>query len=128
MNRSPAEHSTGRAIVLFAHGSRDPLWRAPVEAVAARVRELDATLGVACAYLEMSDPDLITAAARLIDAGARRLSILPLFIGVGTHARRDLPELVRQLRAAHPDVAFEVRAAVGEDAAMIEAMARLAIG
>ena len=29
------------AIVLFAHGSRDPLWSKPIEAVAARVRELE---------------------------------------------------------------------------------------
>ena len=26
------------AIVLFAHGSRDPLWHKPMEAVAARIR------------------------------------------------------------------------------------------
>ena len=33
------------ATVLFAHGSRDPLWRAPIEAVAARMqRTIDAAL------------------------------------------------------------------------------------
>lgn len=116
------------AVVIFAHGSRDPLWRKPVEAVAQRVRELDPTLAVACAYLEMSEPDLLTAAGALIRAGARRLSVLPLFIGVGKHAREDLPVLMTQLAEAHPDVHFTAHSAVGEDPGLIEAMARLAIG
>ena len=130
MNNDPklAQPEGQRAVIVFAHGSRDPLWRAPVEAVAARVRELAPEIGVACAYLEMSEPDLVSAAGRLIDAGAREVSILPLFIGVGMHARRDLPALVQQLRSAHPQVRFEVRPAVGEDAGMVEAMARLATG
>ena len=116
------------AVVIFAHGSRDPVWRAPVEAVAQRVRELDPTLAVACAYLEMSEPDLISAANALIAAGARQLSVLPLFIGVGKHAREDLPKLLHQLVAAHPAVEFHVRPAVGEEPSLIEAMAQLAIG
>ncbi len=116
------------AVVIFAHGSRDPQWRAPVEAVAQRVRELDPTLTVACAYLEMSEPDLIGAANALIAAGAQQLSVLPLFIGVGKHAREDLPKLLRQLVRAHPAVDFQLRPAVGEAPSLIEAMARLAIG
>ncbi|MEO8250808.1 MAG: CbiX/SirB N-terminal domain-containing protein [Burkholderiales bacterium] len=124
MNEKHAE----RAVIVFAHGSRDPLWRTPVEAVASRIAQLDQSLGVACAYLEMTQPDLIAAADVLIAQGATSVTILPLFIGVGKHARDDLPRLVQQLSAAHPEVRFEVRPAVGEDSAMIEAMARLAIG
>jgi sirohydrochlorin ferrochelatase len=36
----------------------------------------------------------------------RELTIVPMFLGVGRHAREDLPELVKQLRAAHPDRAL----------------------
>ena len=116
------------AVILFAHGSRDPLWRRPVEAVAQRVCELDPTLAVACAYLELSEPDLTTAADALIRGGARQLTVLPLFLGVGKHAREDLPVLLEQLASAHPDVTITVRPAVGEDPGLIDAMARLAIG
>ena len=116
------------AVILFAHGSRDPQWRRPVEAVAQRVRELEPTLAVACAYLELCEPDLHTAAEALVRSGARRLSVLPLFLGVGKHAREDLPLLLRRLASAHPDVAITVRPAVGEEPGLIDAMARLAIG
>ncbi|MEK9804085.1 MAG: cobalamin biosynthesis protein CbiX, partial [Curvibacter sp.] len=33
--------ATSRGLILFAHGSRDPQWRAPMEAVAARAAALD---------------------------------------------------------------------------------------
>ena len=37
------------AIVLFAHGSRDPAWQRPMLAVAQRIRDLAPALWVACA-------------------------------------------------------------------------------
>ena len=38
---------TVRGIVLLAHGSRDPLWRQPIERVAAHMRERDPQVLVA---------------------------------------------------------------------------------
>ena len=40
-----------RAIVLFAHGARDPRWAQPFEAIAARVRAAAPDCRVALAYL-----------------------------------------------------------------------------
>jgi sirohydrochlorin cobaltochelatase len=101
------------AVVLFAHGSRDARWREPVEAVACRMTTRRPEVPVACAYLELVEPDLPTAAARLIADGARSLRVVPLFLGMGKHVREDLPQLVDALRAAHPDVVF-CCSAVGE--------------
>ena len=92
------------AIILFAHGSRDPLWHQPIQAVAQRIQARDAKVLVACAYLELTQPDLPQAAQQLIDQGATELCIVPMFLGVGKHAREDLPVLVEALRRAHPAV------------------------
>ena len=81
-------------IVLFAHGSRDPLWRRPIEAVATAIAARAPKAAVACAYLELVEPDLPTAVNRLLAQGARHVRVLPLFFGMGKHAREDLPELV----------------------------------
>jgi sirohydrochlorin cobaltochelatase len=116
-----------RGIILFAHGSRDPLWHRPIEAVAAAIRARDADVLVGCAYLELSTPDLAQCAVDLIAAGARQLRIFPLFLGVGKHAREDLPQLVAQLRAAHPEVAVELMAAAGEDPRLTALMAEIAL-
>ena len=123
---SPTD-SAARGILLFAHGSRDARWREPVEAVAARIRGEDPWAQVACAYLELVEPDLPSAAARLIEQGARSLHVVPLFLGIGKHAREDLPLLMDALRAAHADVTFTVAPAVGEDPRVIELLARIAL-
>jgi sirohydrochlorin cobaltochelatase len=117
-----------RGIVLFAHGSRDERWRAPVEAVALRVAVLDPSVKVVCAYLELIAPDLRTAVGTLIADGADdAIRVVPLFLGMGKHVREDLPRLLDELRALHPAVAFTLAGAVGEEPDVIELLARKAL-
>ena len=115
-----------RGIVLFAHGSRDALWRAPIEAVRADIERQRPDLLVRCAYLELCAPDLASACSELHAAGARALTIVPMFLGTGRHAREDLPLLVEQVRARHPDVALTVQPSIGEDPRMMALMAQIA--
>ena len=115
------------AIVLFAHGSRDALWRLPIEAVANEVKQLSPDTQVACAYLELTEPDLSTAVARLVKTGANVIRIVPMFLGVGRHAREDLPLLLQDLIAQHPAVTFELRNAIGEEPELTRAMAAIAL-
>lgn len=115
-----------RAVVLFAHGSRDPLWHKPMEAVAAHMAAGDPGLSVRCAYLELSQPDLPTACMELVAARTTRIVVVPMFLGVGRHAREDLPLLVEQLRAQHPQVVFELKPAVGEDVRLVQLLAAIA--
>lgn len=115
-------------IVLFAHGSRDPLWRAPIDAVAHAIAAHSPTAVVRCAFLELTSPDLPTVVDELVSLGLERVRILPMFLGVGRHAREDLPELVTQLRAQHPSLALTLMPSVGEHPAMTALMAEIALG
>jgi len=114
-------------VVVFAHGSRDPLWRQPVEAVAASIAASDPQAIVRCAYLELTAPDLATAVRELVQAGATRVRVLPLFFGMGKHAREDLPILVDGLRHEHPHVRIEKLPAAGEDRRLTDLLARIAL-
>jgi sirohydrochlorin cobaltochelatase len=113
-------------LILFAHGARDPRWAVPFEAVAARVRATQPGVEVRLAFLELMAPDLPTAATELIAAGCGAVTVLPLFLGAGGHVRRDLPELVDRLRAAHPAVHWTLEPPVGELPSVIDAMAAAA--
>ncbi len=116
-----------RGVVLFSHGSRDPLWRLPIEAVQARLKADQPDLQVCCAYLELTVPDLGAAAGQLVQEGAEHITIVPMFLGTGRHAREDLPVLVEQLRQAHGErVRFHVQQAIGEDPRMTALMAQIA--
>lgn len=116
-----------RAILLFAHGARDPRWAEPFQGVAARIREADPHCAVALAFLELMSPGLGEAADALVADGARRIDIVPLFLGTGSHLRKDLPPLVDAVRARHPGVMVTLHAAIGEHAEVTAAMARAAL-
>jgi sirohydrochlorin cobaltochelatase len=126
MNSISAPLRVNSAIVLFAHGSRDPLWHLPIQAVADQIKQNNPQVHVACAYLELSSPDLNTACNNLIATGIRTISIMPLFFGVGRHAREDLPKLVEALRQNYPDTVFALQPAVGENPRLIRFLATLA--
>jgi sirohydrochlorin cobaltochelatase len=115
-------------IVLFAHGSRDPLWRTPIDAVAQAMATQSPGCEVRCAFLELTAPDLPSAVDELAALGLRCVRVVPMFLGVGRHAREDLPILVAQLREQHPNLAIELMPSVGEHPAMTQLMAKIALG
>ena len=65
--------------------------------------------------------------ARLAE-GVRAVSVWPMFLGAGRHAREDLPRLLDALRAHHPGVTFRLQAAIGEHPDVLDAMVRTALG
>ena len=83
-----------RGTILFGNGSRDPLWRLPNEAVASQMRNQAPHIHVRCAYLELCEPDLPSTAAELAALGVVAITVVPIFLGVGRHAREDLPLLM----------------------------------
>jgi sirohydrochlorin cobaltochelatase len=115
------------AIILFAHGSRDPQWHKPIQSVAERIVQRSPTTLVRCAYLELTEPDLPHVANELVAQGATSLSVVPMFLGVGRHAREDLPELIRALKANHPSVNIQCQPAVGEQAQLLDLLADIAL-
>jgi sirohydrochlorin cobaltochelatase len=114
-----SNESTG--VVLFGHGARDPRWREPFEKLLSIVA---ASHGgpVALAFLELMSPNLGDACKALVQRGARRIVVVPVFLGVGGHLRRDLPELVEAAQRDTP-VPIEVVPAIGEDADVVNAIA-----
>ena len=118
---------TSHGIVLFAHGSRDLQWRAPIERIATLIQELSPKAQVRCAYLEMATPDLPSAVDELAQLGLRSLLVLPIFLGMGKHLRQDLPELMQTLRRKHPQIVLQLAASVGENQEVLRAIAQSAL-
>lgn len=131
LTRSPpgdAVPTGARAIVLLAHGSRDPAWTQSVQNIADRVRA-DAAPGtdVCCAYLEHTQPSLEATFERLAASKIEFVRVFPLFIGMGHHLRSDIPERLRALRGRFPALQVELLPAAGENAAIIQALAQQAL-
>jgi len=119
----PAAHG----LLLFAHGARDARWALPFEAVAQRVRAQAPATPLQLAFLEFMQPGLVAAGSELAAQGCRRVDVVPLFLGAGGHVRKDLPLLLDELRALHPHVQWQLRPAIGEVDAVVDAMAGAAL-
>lgn len=114
---------TRTALILFAHGARDPEWASPMRRVCATVRAQAPALRVELAFLEFMSPQLAPCAEALLAEGYDRLVVLPMFIAQGGHLKRDVPLLLDELRARYPQASFELASAVGEAEPIVQAMA-----
>jgi sirohydrochlorin cobaltochelatase len=116
-----------QGLILFAHGARDVRWAEPFERLLASVQARRPDIVATLAFLEHLSPDLPTATRDLASRGVRTIRVAPLFFGRGGHLREDFPRVVAAARTAVPNVRFEITAAAGEDAAVLEALADFAL-
>ena len=116
-----------QGLVLFAHGARDPHWALPFERLLNVVRSMRPGLRVKLAFLELMQPDLLTAVSALVAEQCSSIRIVPVFLGEGGHVREDLPSLVDRLRREHPAASFTVLPANGEQEAVLHAIASVCV-
>lgn len=96
-------------------------------AVAERIRHRAPQVAVQCAYLELTPPSLSQAVLALAALGVQRVRVVPMFLGVGKHAREDLPQLLATLRSTHPTLAIDCQPPIGEQAAVMDLLADIAL-
>lgn len=113
-------------MILFAHGSRDPQWRVPFEAILSCLREQHKGPS-ALAFLECMEPNLPQAIADMARAGIKKIQVIPVFLAVGSHVRKDLPLLLEEAKKQHPDTEIGVSAAIGEQPEIQQTIAMIAL-
>jgi len=94
-------------IIVFAHGST-------VEEANEGVRAMTSELAlrgnfdlVDTAFLDCAVPTLSDSVAEMVARGAGRIVVVPFFLTLGIHLRRDLPEIVDRLSSLHPGLRIE---------------------
>ena len=118
---------TTTALILFAHGARDPRWAAPFERLQQIAQSQLPDVAVRLAFLELMNPRLPETVAELVGAGCTQVTVVPVFLGQGGHVLRDLPLIVEQLHADHPQLQVKVAEAVGENPQVLSAIANYCI-
>jgi sirohydrochlorin ferrochelatase len=95
-------------LIVFAHGSSVASANEGVAQVTARMAVEGGYELVETAFLELAEPDLRQAVARLAERGADRIVVIPYFLTLGIHLRRDLPRIVEELAGIHGGVRIDV--------------------
>jgi sirohydrochlorin cobaltochelatase len=102
-------------LILVAHGSRDPLWRGSLQALAERVGAEMPSEDVRVAFMQFAGPTLTEVVEEGARAGESVLRLLPLFMASAGHVDKDIKPLVAELARAYPGVRMELLTPVGED-------------
>lgn len=111
------------ALILFAHGARDPEWAEPFRAIAARVAAERKDLTVKLAFLEMQPPSLADVITELAAAGHGTIHIAPLFMAQGGHLKKDVPLLLDGIRKRQPGLILTLLPAIGDVPGLRDAIA-----
>jgi sirohydrochlorin cobaltochelatase len=77
-------------VLLALHGSRDSTWATVAEGYRDYLGKYFQLVEVG--YLEYNSPSLREALESLVQKGADEVVVVPLFISLGTHLRRDFPK------------------------------------
>jgi sirohydrochlorin cobaltochelatase len=115
------------ALILFAHGARDPRWAEPFQRLQKIIEAQQADLTVRLAFLELMAPRLPELVKHLVDGGCTDVTVVPVFFGQGGHVLRDLPMLIDELKRDYPQLKLSAAPAVGEDPEVLNAIARYCI-
>ena len=87
-------------IVVFGHGSSVAAANDSVRVVADSAAAVGGWDLYETAFLEVA-PLLGEAVENLVGRGAKEIVVLPYFLTLGIHLRRDLPAIARELEATH---------------------------
>ena len=102
-------------LVLIAHGSRDPEWRASLELLTNSVKTGSPAEGVRLAFLQFAGPTLPEVVEEGVAQGVRSFHLLPLFLASAGHVDKDIRPLVEELAQRFPETMLELLDAVGEN-------------
>lgn len=124
------ERCLGRppALLVVAHGSRDPRAAATVEALAARLRARRTGVEVAVAYLQHARPAIREALSTAYERGHGEVVVVPLLLTAAYHSKIDLPRQLADARSAGSgpplDAAVRLAPVLGPDSALLAALER----
>jgi sirohydrochlorin ferrochelatase len=111
------------ALLLIAHGSREPEANADLHHVVAALRGRGEWPIVEACYLELAEPDIDSAVENGIARGAGRIVLVPYFLSAGVHVRRDLAQARERLSQRFPHVEFRLAEPLGRHPLLVQVVA-----
>lgn len=124
METIPLQAPAG-ALLLIGHGSRD-------QAAIAEYRQFAGDLAghlnlkVYPCFLEFAEPSIAAGIRSCVQAGAKHIVALPLFLGPAGHQKNDVPTIINWAKAEWPDIQFKYGTPLGAQPQIIDALAQRA--
>ncbi|HEY3026449.1 MAG TPA: uroporphyrinogen-III C-methyltransferase [Pyrinomonadaceae bacterium] len=108
-------------VLVVGHGSRRAAANEDVREAAVRIGERGRFVLVEPAFLEIEHPNIAEGFARLVQRGARDITVHPYFLSPGRHTRGDIPVEVSEAASRHPGISYRITEPLSAHPLVIEA-------
>ncbi|MHB8910421.1 MAG: sirohydrochlorin chelatase [Syntrophales bacterium] len=112
------ENDMKRAVILIGHGSRAAGADDDMERVAESLRRTRGGIVESCRMSGRGTP-FAEAFEKCIRQDAQEIIVIPYFLHFGVHLRQDIPEMLREAAASHPEVRLVLGRHLGYDDALV---------
>ena len=114
------------ALLLIAHGSRQPEANDDLYHVVGALREIGEFSHIEPAFLELAEPDIDQGSALCVAQGAETVIFVPYFLSAGVHVQQDLKEIAKRQADRFPNVRFRVALPLGRHPLLLQVVAERA--
>lgn len=115
--------SKTRGVIVLGHGSRRESGCAPVLETAEAFALRHPEWRVVPAFMEFASPGLAEAIEDLLrEAPYREIFVVPLFLALGTHVSKHMPEILAEAVLRHPATDFRLAQPFGADPLLCDIM------
>ncbi|OGW85019.1 MAG: hypothetical protein A3C35_03965 [Omnitrophica bacterium RIFCSPHIGHO2_02_FULL_46_11] len=104
-----------RAVLLVGHGSKLAGSNEAMDQVIARLRQQDSATLFQAAFLELQSPSIPEGIDFCVKEGAQEVTVVPYFVQTGRHVVQDIPRLVSESQARHPQKVIHLAEYLGFD-------------
>ncbi|MEM1296771.1 MAG: precorrin-8X methylmutase [Verrucomicrobiota bacterium] len=111
----------GTGIVIAGHGSRNPGGAAQFDTFMESFVEAAQPLPVTHGFLEFASPTIDVAVAQCVEAGAKRIAVVPAILLAATHAKNDMPTEVQIIQRDYPHIPIRFGAPIHLHPLVLEA-------
>jgi len=111
------------ALLVMVHGTPRPESNADMFEVVEEARSRGVYPIVRVGFMECNEPSIPEAIEHCISDGATSIVAVPYFLHTGTHVADDLPTLLEEAKALHPEVEFTMGRYIGPSPRITEILA-----
>jgi sirohydrochlorin ferrochelatase len=113
-----------KAVILIGHGSRAAGADDDMERVAECLRAIAGDSIVDLCRMAGHGTSFGEVFERCVRQGAKTVIVIPYFLHFGVHLRQDIPEILREAVAKHPDIRLVLGRHLGYDDALVALVER----
>ncbi len=115
---------TAPSLVLLNRGSNDPRVSRVSQQIRAGLLDIRPELDVHAAFLDHGAPSGLQLANKLVGQSATEIVFVPLLLSDAFHPQAEVPTLLAQVRAAHPQLRVTASRPIGPEAQLLSIIDR----